>query len=99
MRPVCESEGYPERVVDTGDAGGLLDSRPEAEAVVEELSVADAERDVAAGPELPGHRDVDPDLEADVSHLGQCAETEQTCGYGEDYFHFYSITYDATTSP
>ena len=72
LGPVRESDGNAEDVIDIRRAGGILEPGPEAETVVMELSIADAEHHIASDHALVGHRDIEPDLQADVPRLGPC---------------------------
>ena len=72
LGPVRESDRNAEDVIDIRRAGGILEPGPKAETVVMELSIADAEHHVASDHALVGHRDIEPDLQADVPRLGPC---------------------------
>jgi hypothetical protein len=69
MSPVRESDGDAEHVIDIRRAGGILESRPEAEAVVVKLSIADAKHDVIPGPDRLGYGGVESHLQPDISRL------------------------------
>ena len=69
LGPVRERDRDAEDVIDIRRTGGILEPGPEAETVVMELSIADAQHHITSDHALVGHRDIEPDLQADVPRL------------------------------
>ncbi len=89
MGPVRESDRNAKDVIDVGRAGGILETRPEAEAVVVELSVSDAHHQVASDHGLLGHGEIQSDLQTDISRLRNGLSTEGQQRTDQNQFRFH----------
>ena len=89
MGPVRECNRNAENVINIRSAGGILESRPEAEAIVVELPIADAQHHVASDHAFIGHRDIQSDLQADVPRLGKSLSAQAQQHTNKNQFRFH----------
>ena len=89
MGPVRESNRNAKDVVDICGAGGILESRPEAETIVVELPIADAQHHIASDHHFFGHGNIQPDLQADVPRLGESLPAQAQQHTNKNQFRFH----------